>query len=82
MPKLNSQELKHKRKILNWAGENWHKLKEVSKVRIWCVMYDKSTPTMLKGEGFDHKTFILQYPEGYKKIEQNQSPETISSRVH
>lgn len=65
MPKLNSIELKHKRKILNWAGENWHKLKESSKVRIWCVMYDKSTPSMIKGEGFDsHKHFTIVFPPG------------------
>lgn len=55
MPKLNSIELKHKRKILNWAGTNWHKLKESSKVRIWCAMYDKAEPSKMQIEGeIDH----------------------------
>ena len=58
MPKLNSIELKHKRKILNWAGENWHKLKETSKVRIWCAMYDKEMPTMIQGVGRDGEIII------------------------
>jgi hypothetical protein len=39
MPKLNSIELKQKRKILNWAGKEWAKLKESSKVRIWATIY-------------------------------------------
>lgn len=51
MAKLNSIELKHKRKILNWAGQNWHKLKESSKVRIFCSVLDKSEPSTLKIEG-------------------------------
>ena len=51
MPKLNSIELKHKRKILNWAGENWSKLKEASKVKIWCALLSKELPTKIEGEG-------------------------------
>ena len=53
MPKLNSLELKHKRKILNWAGENWHKLKEASKVRIWCALISKELPSKFEGIGED-----------------------------
>jgi len=51
MPKLNSLELKHKRKILNWAGTNWHKLKEASKVKIWCALISKELPSKIEGTG-------------------------------
>lgn len=50
MPKLNSIELKHKRKILNWAGENWGKLSETSKVKIWCALLSKEMPTKIAGD--------------------------------
>ena len=37
----------------------------------------------VKGEGFESKTFILQYPEGYKKKdESSKSVEAIPSGVH
>lgn len=58
MPKLNSIELKHKRKILNWAGENWSKLKESNKVRIWCALIAKELPTRLEGSGEDGEIVI------------------------
>lgn len=55
MPKLNSIELKHKRMILNWAGKAWPGLKEASKVRIWCAMYDKSEASKIEITGsLDH----------------------------
>jgi hypothetical protein len=37
----------------------------------------------IKGEGFEHKSFILQYPEGYKKPDVNSpSAEAVPSRVY
>ena len=50
MPKLNSIELKHKRKILNWAGENWSKIKEANKTRIWCALLAKEMPSKIEGK--------------------------------
>ena len=68
MPKLNSTELKHKRMILNWVGKAWPGLKEASKVRIFCTVYDKSVPSKLKIEGeIDH--FFNQSNEELDRLE-------------
>lgn len=52
MARLNSNQIKGKQKILDWAGSNWHKLSEANKTKIYCTMLSKALPTMLEGEGF------------------------------
>ena len=61
MPKLNSIEIKHKRKILNWAGENWSKISEGNKVRIWCALLSKEMPTKVEGTGPDGAIMLQVY---------------------
>lgn len=65
MPKLNSMELKHKRKILNWAGENWHSIKEANKTKIFCAVFSKEYPSKIQAEvtgSIDHY-FTMQREE-------------------
>ena len=50
MPKLNSQQIKNKRKMLDWAGNNFHKLKEVNKVKIWIALLSKELPDKHEGQ--------------------------------
>lgn len=41
---LTSKQLKGKKKILDWAPANFHKLKESSKVKIYCAHLAKALP--------------------------------------
>lgn len=57
---LQSFQLKGRKKILDWAPDNWHKLKEANKVKIWCKIYDKAVPSEVKISGeMDMRFFDL-----------------------
>jgi len=59
MPKLNSYQLKSKRKILDWAGTHWNGLKEYSKVKIWCALLSKEMPSKVEGD-FSHSVVMSE----------------------
>lgn len=60
--RLSSKQIKGKTKIMDWGFNNFHKLKEVNKVKMWLKMAESEFPHKIIGEGFashTHLTLII-----------------------